>query len=44
MTVQGRGRRAFDEDDVVFAEAVARILGIAVQRQAGAGAAEPHCC
>jgi PAS domain S-box-containing protein len=44
MTVQGRGRRAFDEDDMVFTEAVARILGIAVQRQAGAGAAEPHCC
>jgi PAS domain S-box-containing protein len=41
LIVHSRRARPFDEDDLLFIEAVARVLATAVQRQAGAGAGGP---
>jgi GAF domain-containing protein len=51
LIVYSRRARPFDEDDLLFTEAVARVLSTAVQRQVGparaggaGAAAEPYCC
>ncbi|MDX6725119.1 MAG: hypothetical protein QOD73_3523 [Solirubrobacteraceae bacterium] len=51
LIVHSRRARRFDEDDLLFIEAVARVLSTAVQRQGGTtgaggagAAAEPYCC